>query len=331
MQYFRIRKSFFNDPIMHYFIIDNTKATERMDMAYRLAFHKDMEKLDHLLIMLNTYTAGTEAQTIKSWLHDVGIVLSRVGNRIFKLGRGIVEDVFKKYELAAKLWNDRIMKNIDNIDDAHFGDKVVETIPLKIFQDRVDVIGYLINVINSAQSIVNTNIQDPDDEESGYMTPQFAEGYKRLKEIGLNFSNKTFVENRSQGYSSHAEKRKLSDHGYSKSDLPELVKVAKDIAANTSKKWLENTIKNFHELNDALLKHEKETMLNKTISDSDKQLELKKVKIKINRVWWLSNFIHVLQQLCSDQMMYVLKVFRAADDSIPFAKEEESGKTYFND
>lgn len=329
--YPQMHKSFFNDPLMHYFIIDNTKNKNKLNMAYRLAFHEDMERLDNLLIRLNMYSSSTEAMTFKTWFHDVGIVLSRVGNRIFKLGRSVVEDVFKKYEMAAQLWNDRIMKNIDKIDDVHFSEKIVSTIPLKIFKERSEVVGTLVNIINNAQSIVNEKINDPDDEERGFITPQFVDGYKKLKAIGFNLTNKTFTESRSQGYSSAEEKRTLRDHGYSKSDLPELVKIAKDIAAQTSKKWLEETIKNFHNLNGALMAHEKEIMISKIISDNEKELELKRVKIKINRVWWLSNFIHVLHNLCNDQMDYILRVFRAADDSIPHAINEENGHKFFND
>ena len=331
----QFKKSFFNDPVMHYFIIDTTKKEDRLKMAYRLAFHEDMERLDNLLMQLNAVTAGTEFLetnvSFKSWLRDVGIILSRVGNRIFKLGRSVVESVFKKYELAARLWNDRIMKNIDRIDDIHFHEKIVSTIPLQTFKERTEVVGVLINIINNAQSIVNEKIADPDNEEQGYITPQFVQGYKQLKEIGFELTNKTFTESRSQGYSAKEEKRKLGDHGYSKSDLPELVNIAKEIAAKASKKWLEKTVKDFHDLNNALFAHEKEVMISKTISDSEKQLELKKVKIKINRVWWLSNFIHVLHQLCGDQMEYILRIFRAADDSIPHAENKETGNKYFND
>lgn len=323
-------RSFFNDPVIHYLLLDTSENDKKLDLAYRLGFHQDVEKFDDLLMKLQNYTIGTEKITFGEWIHDIAVVLSRITNRIYKLGRIVVEDVFKKYELASRLWEDRINENIEKINDEHFREKIVKTIPLETLKQRIVVIGNIAQLLENAESIVNSPIHDIDDPNS-YNTPEFINGYKQLKEIGFNLTNKTFVESKSQGYSAKTEKRRLEDHGYSKSDLPELAKMAKTVANTTSKKWLENTVQRFKNLEGKLLAYEKQTMINQAMDRSIKEEELKKVQIRLSRLWWLSNFIHLLQKLASDQMTHILHIFRAADDSVPHAIEEQSGKMYFND
>ena len=328
------KMSFYTDPAVIQLILDTTEDSEKkLDYASRLGFASDIELLDYKLKSLGDLSKGEEDwRHFKEWMHDVVVLVSRLGNRIYKIGRTLVENTTKQYGFMAKMWNDRLQKNLDKIVDERFNSLVVSTVDLDILKRRVEVVGRISQLLEKSESVVNSPIHDVDDPNS-YNTPEFVECYKDLKDIGFNMTNKTFVESKSQGYSSKEEKKSMEEHGYSKSSLVKLTELAKTIASTATKKWLETTVAKFQHLNGELEKHEKAIIENRALEESEKQVEIKKVSIRISRLWWLSNFIHLLQKLSEDCMKYMLKVFRAADDSIPQATnklaDEYGGNKYY--
>ena len=329
----RTSMAFYTDPAVIQLVLDTTPDKEKqMDYAYRFSYASDTYTLAHMLAQFPGIVDAGEAFSTKQWFKDVITVLTRLGNRVFKIGRTLVENISKEYEFIARMWESKLQKHMDKIVDERFRSLIVSVCSLEVLKKRIEIVGHIHQLLNNAESIVNSPIQDVDDPNS-YNTPEFVECYKELKDIGFAITNKTFTESRSQGYTSQEEKRTLEKHGYSKSDLPELVRLAQGVASVATKKWLNTMVTKFQQLNAELEKHEKAILTNQLLEETEKKLELKKDSIRISRLWWLSNYVHLLQLLSEDCMKYILKIFRAADESIPLATneraEETAGNKYF--
>lgn len=268
--------------------------------------------------IVSTMYVATESITFTEWLHDVKVILNRLGNRAFKLGRTIVESITRYYPIIITLWDKKINKHIDDIDDHHFNNVVLPMVPYEILKKRIAIIGEIANVLQKIESVVNEPIDDVDDPNS-YNTPEFVRLYKELTDIGFTMTNRTFVSAKTRGYRSVVEKRTLQAHGYNKSDLPEILELAKSISRIGTNAWVKETVGKFVEFNRILMYKEEKVSENKALNDEDRDHEIKILRIKISRLWWLSNYIHMLHMLTTDQLGFILKIFRAADDSIPLA------------
>lgn len=297
----------------------------------RISMTMEDEQLIYLMDMVSGKEDMNPTISIADWLHDIKVMLNRLGIRVYRLVRNIAENLSKQYTIIIQLWEKKLSKHLHDIDDEHFENTKIKCVPYDIFKDRVAVIKSISSMIEKIESIVNAPINDPEDPDS-YNTPIFVKLYNELTNIGFSMTNRTFTESRSQGYTSKEVEQSISNLDYSKQSLTELANIAKSLSVLATKKWLDETVSRFTKFNDSLLYHEKKTMDNNTIDEHDKKIELLKVRIKISRLWWLSNFIHMLNTLTEDQMKYALKVFRAAEGAIPLATNPEDdgpGSKYF--
>lgn len=316
--------SFYTTPAMERFLLlDVENNYEQYILKNKLEITKENDNIAYLMGCVEAFTPGME-DTISfgAWLHDIKVMLGRLGNRVFKLGRTLVETVSKQYVVIMKMWDSHIQAHYHDIDDEHFDKITISCIPYKVLQQRVAVIKNIATMLHKLEAIVEAPIDDADDPNS-YNTPIFVQLYKELTDIGFAMTNRTFTESKSQGYKSKEVKMSIGELDYSKSSLPELAELAKSISSLATKKWLNDTVAQFTKYNESLVYKERKLMSNTAIDENDKEDEIKKVRIRISRLWWLSNFVHMLHTLTSDQMTYILRIFRAADDSIPIATNPE--------
>lgn len=286
---------------------------------------------DELVHLMSIGKENIQTISFKEWFHDIKVMLGRLNTRVYRLMRNLVENVSKQYVFIMKMWDTKIQKHLHDIDDEHFDQVVISCVPSDILKTRISVIRDIASMIEKIESIVEAPIDDPEDPNS-YNTPIFVKLYKEISDIGFSMTNRTFTESKSQGYKSKEVKKTISELDYSKQSLPELVNVAKSIAQLATKKWMTETSTRFVKYNESLLYKEKRLLDNQAMDQYDKEQEIQKVRIRISRLWWLSNFVHLLGVLTEDQMGYILKVFRAAESSIPLATNPEDdgpGSKYF--
>lgn len=297
----------------------------------RISMTMEDEQLIYLMDMVSGKEDMNPTISIADWLHDIKVMLNRLGIRVYRLVRNIAENLSKQYTIIIQLWEKKLSKHLHDIDDEHFENTKIKCVPYRVLNDRIAVIRDISAMIEKIEAIVESPIDDVDDPNS-YNTPIFVQLYKELDDIGFTMTNKTFTESRSQGYSSMEVEKTVGDLDYSKQTLVEMINSIKGISRLATKKWLTETVERFKKFNDSLVYKEKKLMDNNSIDEDVKKTEIAKVRIRISRLWWLSNFIHMLNVLTGDQMKYALKVFRAAEGAMPIAVNSESdgpGSKYF--
>lgn len=304
-----------------------------------LLLQRDFYQLESLLQNCDKYfstdmTYGTERLSFGMFLKDVFHLIKRITTRIYRLGRTIVENISKQYTLIAKLWENKLSKSLDKIDESKFNSTTVNLIKYDTLKKRVSIIGDIRQLFINIKNSINKDIDDidPDDEKS-YILPEYIKVYKQLKEIGFNITNKIFTSQVSLKYKSDTTKDTIQNHGYSISDLSDIFKIAHSIAEYTSKKFIKKLIEEFNTINNELVREEKEILNNHNLNEDRKQHEVSKLQVKSSRLFYLSNMIDVLKTLSEDQMKHILIIFRAAEASIPFAQSQDDeagpGEKYF--
>lgn len=304
-----------------------------------LLLQRDFYQLESLLQNYDKYlstdmTYGTERLSFGMFLKDVFHLIKRITTRIYRLGRTIVENISKQYTLIAKLWENKLSKSLDKIDEYKFNDTTVNLIKYDTLKKRVSIISDIRQLFINIKNSINKDIDDVDpNDEKSYILPEYVKVYKQLKEIGFNITNKIFTSQVSLKYKSDTTKDTIQNHGYSISDLSDIFKIAHSIAEYTSKKFIKKLIEEFNTINNELVREEKDILNNHNLSEDRKQHEINKLQVKSSRLFYLSNMIDALKTLSEDQMRHILIIFRAAEAAIPFAQSQDDeagpGEKYF--
>ncbi len=336
-----ISNKFYLNPSVMHILTSTTNNSKQFEIKEKLLLQKDNNDMKQLLSLLDIYVInktdllyinGVERFSFGMVLKDISTLLKRITARIFRLGRTIIENITKNYTVISKLWINKLQKHIDEIDENEFFKIELKTVSYDVLSKRIAVIGDIKQLLSHIPSIINNPINDVDDENA-YNTPEFITVYKKIKEIGFNMTNKVFTESQASGYKNQYITATIEKHGYTKSHLPELMKYAEIISEFTKNNFIKKIIEDFKKTNESLENYEKNIIHNTILDDSRKEEELKKTQIKISRLWYLSNFVHILQKLSEDQMKIILNIFRSAEKAIPFAKSEDDdlgpGQKYF--
>lgn len=278
-----------------------------------------LEIKEDLLVLDNSDLAAQESlgqilSVSKSGIGFIGQKISSLFNRLFVSLRNLTEKILFRHNTIITKWNNRIMKNLNHIDNSKFSQYVTRIVPYHILEKRISVLLKLHHVIDNIESICEAKI---DYNSEDWRTPEITSMYTKLSEIGLDATRLNLLNKVSSSYDKVRLKSTVDNLGYSINNLTDVISKIKPIVQYADFGSVKKISNRFVAYSDKLAKYEESLRFNEEDMSSS-ELEEKRhiLKIKLARLWWISHFIRATYVIADDIVIDVLKLCKIAERCI---------------
>lgn len=278
-----------------------------------------LEIKEDLLILDDSELPAQESihQILNAGISGVSSISKKIGllfSRILISLRNITEKVLLRHNSIITRWNNRIIKNLNYIDNNKFNQYVTRVVPYHILEKRIAVLLKLHYVIDNIESICEARV-DPNSED--WRTQEIISMYTKLSEIGLDATRLNLLNKVSSSYDKVRLKATVENLGYTVSHLTEIIARIKPIVQYADFNSVKKISNRFVAYSDKLAKYEESLRFNEEDMSSS-ELEEKRhiLKIKLARLWWVSHFIRATYVIADDIVIDVLKLCKIAEKCI---------------
>jgi hypothetical protein len=271
-------------------------------------------KYDLQITSAGTEGFGDDVLTVASAsLSYISEKLGKLSVKLVHSLRNSMELIVLRYSSIVFRWQKRISANLSKINNDRFSERKASIVDKEQLLLRISAVQKLHHVLDNVELVCEAPVKS---NSVDWRTPEFMQAYDAMMKIGFDANRFDLVKKASAVYDEARTKGTLDAHGYTVSDIEELIELIKPLAHYAQSNQAKALAKRFVDYSDKLVKYETSLREQTDLDDFERQERLSVLNIRIARLWWLSHFIKAANVLATDVVKDVLTICKIAEQCI---------------